>query len=69
MLLNMWERLHLPVNVEVKLALFLQQRKQLLLGLPDSHAFGKHRIHEELAGLQNTRVNMISIKRQLSRGC
>lgn len=53
MAINMWEQLNLPVNVEVKFALFFQQREQLLLGLSDSHAFGKHRINKELAGLQN----------------
>lgn len=61
MIVNMWEQLNPPINVEVKLALFFQQWEQLLLRLPDSHAFGKHRVHEELAGLRNTRNKMISI--------
>lgn len=60
MILNLWEHLHLPVNVEVEFAVFFQQREQLLLGLPDGHAFGKHRIHEEFAGLHNTRVKIIT---------
>lgn len=61
MLVNLWEHLNLPVNVEVKFALFFQQWEQLLLRLPDSHAFGKHRVHKELAGLQNTRNKIINI--------
>lgn len=57
----MWGQLNLPVNVEVKFALFFQQWEQLLLRLPDSHAFGKHRVHKELAGLQDPRNKMINI--------
>lgn len=60
----MWEQLNLPVDVEVKFALFFQQWEQLLLRLPDSHAFGKHRVHKELAGLQNTRNKIKLFKRQ-----
>lgn len=61
MIVNMWGQLNLPVNVEVKFALFFQQWEQLLLRLPDSHAFGKHCVHKELAGLQNTRNKIINI--------
>lgn len=61
MLVNLWQPLNLPVNVELKFALFFQQWEQLLLRLPDSHAFGKHRVHKELAGLQNTRNKIINI--------
>lgn len=49
----------LPVNAEVKLALLFQLRKQLLFRLSDSHALGKHRVHEELAGLGH--MNRLSI--------
>lgn len=41
-----------PVNAEVKPALLFQLRKQLFFGLSDSHAFGKHRVQKELAGLR-----------------
>lgn len=52
----------LPVNAEVKLALLFQLRKQLLFGLSDSHALGKHRVHKELAGLkkqENTTTRLL----------
>lgn len=60
-MVNMWGQLNSPVNVEVKFALFFQQWEQLLLRLPDSHAFGKHRVHKELAGLQNMRNKISNI--------
>lgn len=41
----------LPVDVKVELALLPQLGKQLLFGLPHSHAFSKHSVHKELAGL------------------
>lgn len=46
----------LPVNAEVELALLLQQRKQLLFGLSNGHALGKHRVHQELARLKMTKI-------------
>lgn len=61
MIVNMWEQLNSPVDVEVKFALFFQEWEQLLLRLSDSHAFGKHRVHKELAGLQNTQNKITSI--------
>lgn len=42
-----------PVDAEVKLALVSQLRKQLLFRLSDSHALGKHCVHEELTRLGN----------------
>lgn len=47
----MSQRAASPVNAEVQLALVLQQGLQLLFGLSDRHALGKHRVHQELTGL------------------
>lgn len=47
----------LPVNVEVKLALLFQLGEQLLFRLSDSHAFSKHCVHKELAGLGKKQMN------------